>query len=193
MKTKRIPFKKVLDKELKDAKFRFYFQREQAISRIARMIRDARMKTSLTQAELARRAHMTQPNLSDIERGAQEISLRTLRALAFALDVRPGLLVDGVPPHQIDAPAALDRQALERTAASIAGQHVRLRKHEQEIAGLLGLIMRQRIGALQGRTRANRSKRRSVRAAWMTLRARYPKPVIESLIQRISERAASRT
>ena len=91
-----------------------------------------RLARGLTQAGLAKRAKMAQPNLSDIERGAQDVSLRTLRALAYALAVRPGLLADGVPPpDQSGMPAVFDRQALERMAASIAGQRVVLRKGEQ--------------------------------------------------------------
>lgn len=153
-----------------------------------------RFARGLTQAGLAKRAKMAQPNLSDIERGAQDVSLRTLRALAYALAVRPGVLADGVPPSdQSGKPAVFDRQALERMAASMAGQRVVLRKGEQELVRVLGLMMQQRIGALQGRTRANRSTMRSMRAAWMTLQARYPKAVIENLIQRVSERAALRT
>ena len=152
-----------------------------------------RLARGLTQAGLAKRAKMPQSNLSDIERGAQEVSLRTLRALAHALGVRPGLLVDGVPPDQDGAPTVFDRQALERMAASITGQRVILRKGEQEIARCLGLLMQQRLGALRGRTGARRRTVRSMRAAWMTLHARYPKAVIDSLIQRVSERAALRS
>ena len=49
----------------------------------------------LTQAELARRANLTQGALSDIERGRRKPRTDTLKALAAALEVPPGdLLID---------------------------------------------------------------------------------------------------
>lgn len=57
-----------------------------------------RLARGLTQAALANLARVSRPNLSAIERGQREVTLGTLRALAVALDVRPGVLVDGVSP-----------------------------------------------------------------------------------------------
>ena len=57
-----------------------------------------RRQGGLTQQALARRAGIPQPNLSAIERGGRAVSLTTIRALAAALGVRPGMLVDGMPP-----------------------------------------------------------------------------------------------
>ncbi|MBI2180470.1 MAG: transcriptional regulator, partial [Deltaproteobacteria bacterium] len=51
-KSKRVTLKEALNRELKDPEFSFYFQREQAISEIARLVRDARLKAGLTQAQL---------------------------------------------------------------------------------------------------------------------------------------------
>src|SRR3989338_4410176 len=150
-----------------------------------------RLARGLTQVQLAGRAGVPQPNLSDIERGAQDVSLRTLRALALALGVRPGLLADGVPPQGTGEVPVPDRQALERIAASLTGTRVRLRTDEREMSQYLGLILHRRIGALRGQRRVQRNKRRSVRAAWISLQARYPKAVIDSLIQRASEQAVS--
>ncbi|HMF41326.1 MAG TPA: helix-turn-helix transcriptional regulator, partial [Polyangia bacterium] len=58
-----------------------------------------RLARGMTQAELGRAARIPRPNLSAIERGDREVTLKTLRALALALDVRPGVLADGIPPE----------------------------------------------------------------------------------------------
>ncbi len=55
VKNKRITLKDVLKRELKDPEFSFYFEREKSISEIARLVRDARLKARLTQANLPRR------------------------------------------------------------------------------------------------------------------------------------------
>jgi transcriptional regulator with XRE-family HTH domain len=52
-----------------------------------------RLARGMTQAALARAACIPRPNLSAIERGDREVTLKTLRALALALEVRPGVLV----------------------------------------------------------------------------------------------------
>jgi transcriptional regulator with XRE-family HTH domain len=149
-----------------------------------------RCSCGLTQAELARRARLPQPNLSDIERGAREVSLRTLRALAVALDIRPGLLADGIPPPAGKEPARLGRSALERIAAAAAGRPAALRRGEQEVAQLLKPLVRQRIRALRSHGAMGRGGVRTAHLSWVALRARYPDAVIDSLIQRVTERAA---
>jgi len=77
-----------------------------------------RLARGMTQDELGRAAGVPRPNLSAIERGDREVTLKILRALALALDVRPGILADGVPPEG-DAPP-LSRARLERIARATA-------------------------------------------------------------------------
>ena len=76
-----------------------------------------RLTRGMTQAQLARAAKLPRPNLSAIERGDREVTLRTLRALALALDVRPGALVDGETPG---AGPPLTRTQMERIANAAA-------------------------------------------------------------------------
>jgi len=72
----------------------------------------------MTQDELGRAAGVPRPNLSAIERGDREVTLKTLRALAMALDVRPGILADGIPPEGGAPP--LSRARMERIARATA-------------------------------------------------------------------------
>ena len=159
-----------------------------------------RSRRHLTQAQLARRCGIPQPNLSAIERGARDLSLRSLRALAASLQVRPGVLVDGIPPPALDAQAgppaprqragqagALERGALERIAAAAAGRRVSATAGEREVAELLKPLVRGRLQAAGRAGTLGKPGARAVRLSWMTLRARYADAVIDSLIQRVSE------
>src|SRR3954462_399786 len=76
-----------------------------------------RLARGMTQAALARAAHVSRPNLSAIERGDRDVTLRTLRALAVALGGRPGARVDGEAPADPDR-SRLGRDDLERVAAA---------------------------------------------------------------------------
>lgn len=90
MKTKRIALKDVLKKEMKDPEFKFYFEREKAISECARLVRDARFKAGLTQMELAHRAKTSQAVIARLESGADQRipSLDLLERIAGALKAR---------------------------------------------------------------------------------------------------------
>ena len=59
-KRKRIALKDVLKRELKDPEYRFYYQWENAISEIAQLVRDARLRAGLTQAQLAKKVQSSQ-------------------------------------------------------------------------------------------------------------------------------------
>ena len=89
-KSKRIALKEVLKRELKDPEFSFYFQREKAISEIARLVRDARLKAGLTQAQLAQKAQSNQVVIARLESGADQRtpSLDLLERIAGALKAK---------------------------------------------------------------------------------------------------------
>ncbi|MBI2227941.1 MAG: helix-turn-helix transcriptional regulator [Deltaproteobacteria bacterium] len=89
-KRKRIALKEVLSRELKDPEFSFYFQREQAISEIARLVRDARLKAGLTQAQLAKKAQSSQVVIARLESGTDQRipSLDLLERIASALKAK---------------------------------------------------------------------------------------------------------
>ena len=89
-KRKRVTLKDALSRELKDPEFSFYFQREQAISEIARLVRDARLKAGLTQAQLARKAQSSQVVIARLESGTDQRtpSLDLLERIASALKAK---------------------------------------------------------------------------------------------------------
>lgn len=149
-----------------------------------------RLERGLTQEELARRAGLPRPNLSAIERGQREVSLRTLRALAAALDVRPGVLADGIAPREEEENGELSREAMERIADAVIQKKSLAQPKEKALADRLRHIVTSRLRAAGMTKRAPRLGRASDRA-WLSL-SRYPETVIESLVARIVERLQER-
>lgn len=138
-----------------------------------------RVHRRLTQEGLARRAGVPRPNLSAIERGKREVSLITLRSLAWALEVSPGTLVDGIGPARAQA-HLFSRKALERIADAV-WNGIRLKSdRENKLAELLKPL-------LHPRKNLNRGKRSSERA-WLQLKSGYPAKIIQTLIERVRDR-----
>jgi len=130
----------------------------------------------LTQATLAQAARLPRPNLCAIERGRREVSLTTLRALALALEVAPGALVDGVPPPT-SGPTALSREAIERIADAVASGTPPRHPADRQLTALLRAVT---ADAAAGRRRAE--------AAWLHLKAAYPAALVDTLLDRIAAR-----
>jgi transcriptional regulator with XRE-family HTH domain len=143
-----------------------------------------RFTRGMTQAELANAAGIARPNLSAIERGDREVTLRTLRALALALDVRPGALVDGEMPDQGAPP--LTRAQMERIAeATVSGARL-ADPRESALSGWLA-------ATLAGRLAGRRGHRRRVGGgqsdqAYFRLRSAERPEVVASLLNRVLEK-----
>ena len=149
------------------------------------MLRLWRLHRGLTQEQLARRARMPRPNLTAVERGRREVSLSTLRALALALDVNPGLLVDGTPPPTPMRTQRLSREALERIAGAVARGASLSDPAEAALATSLRRISRYRARVGTTRRGAVRHGSRLTTAAWLSLRATCSADTIQSLLDRI--------
>lgn len=89
-KVKCIPLEDVLNEELKDPEFRFYFEKRQAVGQIAQFVRDSRRHAGLTQTELAKRAGTSQSVIARLESGndSRIPSMDLLHRIAFALSGR---------------------------------------------------------------------------------------------------------
>jgi len=70
---------------------------------VGRLLRDARGRAGLDQAELARRAGTTQTYVSRVERGATVPSLPTLERLLAAMGLRLRLQVEEIPTGNVTA------------------------------------------------------------------------------------------
>jgi hypothetical protein len=120
---------------------------------------------------------MSRPNLSAVERGDREVTLRTLRSLALALDIRPGLLADGVTPGA-EAPP-LGRASLERIAGVAVRGHGTVDERERRLADDL-----RRATASKRRQTPARRQRQADRS-YFTLRVAEPPEVVASLVDRV--------
>jgi transcriptional regulator with XRE-family HTH domain len=140
-----------------------------------------RLARRMTQAGLAQAARIPRPNLSAIERGDREVTLKTLRALALALDLRPGVLADGVMPA--GAPKAMSRESLERVARAAATGTDLGRPQEAGLSRQLGATLSARRGLASPR-RGPRSRDRT----YFLLRTAQSPETLASLFARATEK-----
>lgn len=143
-----------------------------------------RLTRGMTQRQLAEAAGVPRPNLSAIERGDREVTLRTLRALALALDVRPGALVDGEMPGQ-DAPP-LTRAQMERIAEAAVKGATLPDPRESALSHWLAAAL---AGHLAG-TRPSQARigGRNADRAYFRLRSAEQPAVVASLLNRVLEK-----
>src|SRR5262249_42639311 len=87
---KRISLNKVLAEKLKDNEFKFYFEKEQAISQIAKLVKQASLRAGLTQVQLADLIGTRQTVIGRLESGndIRIPSLDLLQRIAQALHAR---------------------------------------------------------------------------------------------------------
>lgn len=136
-----------------------------------------RAHRQLTQAQVAQSAHIPRPNLCAMERGRREVSLTTLRAVALALDITPGTLVDGIAPPT-GGSTRLSREAIERVADAVAGGTIPRQPSERRLAALLRAVtMETSVG-----------RRRTQASSWLQLNAAYPPALVRTLLDRIAVR-----
>ena len=79
---------KYLEEELKDPELRAEWDALEPEFAIIQAIIDARKKAGITQKELSERSGITQGDISKLENGNSNPSLRTLKRLALAMNMR---------------------------------------------------------------------------------------------------------
>ncbi len=141
-----------------------------------------RLERGLTQAALARRAGVARPNLSAIEGGRRDVTLATVRALALALEVRPGILVDGVSPG--GATPVLSRLDLERVATAAARGETLADGRLDQLARWLADAAATRVAVARGGPLQRHRPRQAARA-WFHLKTRQSATTAASLLERM--------
>ncbi len=92
-RSKRYTLKQYLEGKSKNEEFCFHFQSAQMHLKLARVIEKLRVKSKLTQTQLAKKAKVSQPMIARLEKGDQNRipTLATinkiLRALNYELDL----------------------------------------------------------------------------------------------------------
>lgn len=136
-----------------------------------------RIRRGLSQTELSRRTGIAQPNLSNIEKGKQDITVATLLQICLALGVQPSSVLDATVRSRPKIQFTRDR--LERIAASVVGNLRPSSKEDREIVHLL------RKNMVLGRGRRASSKNANIH--WADLRQRLTDEEIEALRQRVED------
>ena len=144
---------------------------------IGQNIASERLKKGITQAQLARAAGVSQPNLSAIEKGRRDMTIATLRRISAALGVSAArLLGEGAPVTRV---FALTRPRIERIARLIA-RPVALGDGEED---RVARLFRQILPAPGAKRRPAKKTLRS----WLELRALFDQNQIRSILARIRD------
>lgn len=97
---KPITLDEVIAKKMKDEDFAVLYEKERIINKIACAIIEMRQRQGMTQAELAEKAHTSQPVIARLERGSDSRipSLELLGRVAHALGKE--IVIDFKAIHQ---------------------------------------------------------------------------------------------
>lgn len=142
---------------------------------IGYQISQKRREHGLTQLELAKRAGLPQPNLSNIEKGRQDLTVSTLIRIARALGVSPRQFFGETNSSQVP----FTRLRVERLAESVWNLTSPVSKEDlwivERLRMLLPGVLKRSVG------------RMAVERAWFELRSRYKPNEIKLLIQRCQD------
>ena len=99
-------FRKHLNTKLKDREFKQLYDEEREMLELSLHLLNARKNMGLSQQELAKKAHITQQQLSRIESG-MNCNLSTLLKVCHALRVKLDLRNIEVPQRNIESSLAI--------------------------------------------------------------------------------------
>jgi len=94
MKNKSVTLDAILKKELKNGEFRIAFDEHRFYLQIARLISDLRTRSGLSQAELARKAGVSQPMIARLEKGDSrrqptfDTIFRLVKVLGYTMSIQ---------------------------------------------------------------------------------------------------------
>ena len=86
------PFRKHLKEKLKDKRFRELYEEEKKLAELSLKIFDTREHLGLSQKEVAKRANITQQQLSKLENGincTMSTFLKVCNALSIKINIEP--------------------------------------------------------------------------------------------------------
>ena len=138
-------------------------------------ITQQRIRKGLTQAQLAMRCIIPQPNLSNIEKGKQDLTVSTLFRIASALEVSPGELIR--EPLTKDSPE-LTRRNIEAIARAVVNPKARVSPPVKQIAGLIRVLLPETNP---------RGSVRKTQEAWRELKSRFSSQQIQGICQRVQD------
>ena len=135
-----------------------------------------------TQLELVKKTGISQPNLSDLEKGKQDMTLTTFLKICRALAVRPGEVLDAAVCPRRKPFLRCTRREVERIAKAVVHGGVRLDPRERVIAGKLKVLV-------PGETK-RRFPDREIYRTWIELRRTLTDSEIKILTERVRDELA---
>lgn len=146
---------------------------------IGHQICQKRLERGMTQAELAQKANIPQPNLSNIEQGRRDITISTLRRIAYGLRVE---LIDFFrsESRQNQPLFPLTRSRLERMAHAIAtGKQTHLPFQERELVDLFREMIPEVRKRPLGVKRINQN--------WLKLKSKLDSSTMNQIMNRVRD------
>lgn len=149
----------------------------------------------LTQLALARGSGISRPNLSVIEQGARDLTLETLKRLAEALEIPPGILADGIPPEE-GAPSRFARSQLDRIAQWVAaparhGRLPELSPEEMKIAAAMRSFLKQKLKIVEGAQPLFRRSAQKEKESLLKTKIRLSAGDFKNLLSRVEKISGS--
>ena len=148
-----------------------------------------RKERGLTQEELSKKSGISRPNLSSMEQGRRDVTLGTLRRIAYALNLQPGFLADGLPPVKIQS-ARLSRTNLDSITDYLLGRKARLTDYEMKIANLIRACAKRKLGISAPSGRRLPRTAREEKKGWRELKFLLSDNEIKNLMSRIEKKSA---
>lgn len=142
---------------------------------IGYQISKKRRECGLTQMQLARGAGLPQPNLSNIEKGRQDLTVATLIRIARTLGVSPGQFFEETKSPEV----FFTRTRIERLAHFVWNPAVPCSKEDLWIVERLRILV---PGILK-----RGAGRMAVERAWFELRNRFTPAQIKLLTERVRD------
>ncbi|MFT5207880.1 MAG: transcriptional regulator with XRE-family HTH domain [Candidatus Omnitrophota bacterium] len=139
-----------------------------------------RVEKGYSQAHLAQKSNVLQPNLSRIEKDKVDITLDTLTRIARAMFITPGQLIDGPLPFSETGLEQLSRSDLERIAHAITNRVIQdLPNHLKSLAEVFDV--------LTCRDSKRRHGSKKIIWAWIKAKSLLSKKYINALLAKIDE------
>ncbi len=134
-----------------------------------------RLEKGWTQEALAQKAGIPQPNLSNIEKGKQDLTVSTLRKIGYALGI---CLSEFFAEEEVRDSPKLSRRAVEKIAGAVVKGKGPFTQEERRIADWLADVLPER---------EERIPVKKMHQSWIELKRRFSSAQIHTLYERIRE------
>ena len=138
-----------------------------------------RLEKGITQRELVQKTGIPQPNVSNIERGKQDLTVSTLLKICSALGAHPSELFVREAKPLYEHKTLFSRSFVERIARAVVHEKDGLSPRDRRIARWIREDLPQSV--------KTRTKQKNLHQAWMALKRELSGEEIKILFERIED------